>query len=118
MGYEKALRLHQPALRIAVMAALPTLLNLFTGQFLHIEPVKFRGFGLFCVSCSMLLSCLGRQDEATQSVSVLHPDLQRLLSATCFTPALDMPQVLRDGHLVRFHTSIFPLSKQAAQVTA
>jgi hypothetical protein len=118
MGYEKTPRLHQSAHLVAVMAALATLLDWFPAQFLHIEPVNFRGFGLFCVSCSMILSLLGRQDEATQSVSVLHPELQRLLSVTCFTPVLEMPQVLRDGQVVRPPTSIVPLSKQAAQVTA
>ena len=118
MGYEKTPRLHQTALLVAVMAALATLLDWFPAQLLHIEPVKFRGFGLFCISRAMLLSFLVRQDEATQSVSVLLAELQRLLSATCFAPVLELPQVLRDGHVVRAHTSIFPLLKQTAQVTA
>lgn len=116
MGYEKPL--HQTALLVAVMAALATLLDGFPAQLLHIEPVKFCGFGLFCVSGAMLLLFLGRQDEATQSVSVLLAELQPLLYATCFTPVLELPQGLRDGHVVRSHTSILPLLKQAAQVTA
>ena len=83
MGYEKASRLHQSALFVAVMAALATLLDWFPAQLLHIEPVKFRGFGLFCISRAMLLSFLVRQDEATQSVSVLLAEF----NACCLQPA-------------------------------
>jgi hypothetical protein len=117
MGYEKTPG-HRSAMLIAVMAALATLLDCFPAQLLHIEPVTFRGFGLFCVSCSMLLSFLGGQAEAPQSVSVVLAALQGLLSLTCFAPVLELPQVPRYGQVVRSHTSIFPLLKQAAQVRA